>query len=142
MTSNCKTYCAKTSQSLECYMHCVVLVTFVRERKEEKPLFKQILKVTFCIITSFNMMLCLACQLLFLTGYYFTIYVKQNTLPAGRWNTISDGVTQMSLFRVQQRKQETSARRQSENWNHNIQAGLEINGNLLTNGQQFPTFGY
>ena len=58
------------------------------------------------------MMLCLACQLLFLTGYYFTIYAKQNTLPAGRWNTISDGVTQTSLFRVQQREQETSARRQ------------------------------
>ena len=57
-------------------MHCVVLVTFVRERKEEKPLFKQTLKVTFCIITSFNMMLFLACQLLFLTGYYFTIYAK------------------------------------------------------------------
>ena len=32
--------------------------------------------------------------------------------PAGRWNTISNGVTQTSLFRVQQRKQETSARRQ------------------------------
>ena len=56
-------------------------------------------------------MFCLACQLFFLTGYYFTIYAKQNTLPAGRWNTISDGVTQTSLFHVQQRKQETSARR-------------------------------
>ena len=40
------------SQSLECYMHCVMLVTFARERKEEKPLFKQTLKVTFRIITS------------------------------------------------------------------------------------------
>ena len=30
----------------------------------------------------------------------------------GRWNTISNGVTQTSLFLVQQRKQETSARRQ------------------------------
>ena len=27
------------SQSLECFMHCVVLVTFARERKEEKPLY-------------------------------------------------------------------------------------------------------
>ena len=50
------------------------------------------------------MMLCVACQLLFLTGYYSTIYAKQNTLPTGRWNTISDGVTQTSLFLVQQRK--------------------------------------
>ena len=50
------------------------------------------------------MMLCLACQLLFLTGYYFKIYAKWNTVAAGRWNTISDGVTQTSLFRVQQRK--------------------------------------
>ena len=40
------------SQTLECYMHCVVLVTFARERKEEKPLFKQTRKVTFRIITS------------------------------------------------------------------------------------------
>ena len=40
------------SQSLEWYMHCVVLITFARERKEEKPLFKQTLKVTFRIITS------------------------------------------------------------------------------------------
>ena len=35
-------------------MHCVVLVIFARERKEEeeKPLFKQTLKVMFRIITS------------------------------------------------------------------------------------------
>ena len=39
------------SQSLECYIHGVVLVTFVRERKEEKHLFKQTLQVTFRIIT-------------------------------------------------------------------------------------------
>ena len=79
-------------------MHCVV-----RERKEEKPLFKQTVKVTFRPYHEL-MMFCLACQLLFLTGYYFTIYAKENTLPAGRWNTISDGVTQTSLFRMQQRK--------------------------------------
>ena len=30
------------SQNLDCYMYCVV-----RERKEEKPFFKQTLKVTF-----------------------------------------------------------------------------------------------
>ena len=43
------------SQSLEeYYMHCVVLVTFMRERKEKKELlFKQTLKVTFRMITSF-----------------------------------------------------------------------------------------
>ena len=63
------------SQSLECYIDCVVLVTFVRERKEEKPLFKQTLKVTFRPYHEL-MMFCLACQLLFLTGYYFTIYAK------------------------------------------------------------------
>ena len=40
-------------QSLEWYMHCVVLVTFAREpRKEKKPLFKQTHMVTFHIITS------------------------------------------------------------------------------------------
>ena len=84
-------------------MHCVVLVIFARERKEEKPLFKQTLKVTFHPYHEL-MMFRLACQLLFLTGYYFTIYAKYNTLLAGRWNTISDGVMQTSLFRVQQRK--------------------------------------
>ena len=56
-------------------MHCVVLVIFARERKEEKPLFKQTLKVTFRPYHEL-MMFCLACQLLFLTGYYFTIYAK------------------------------------------------------------------
>ena len=92
------------SQRLECYMHCVVLIIFARERKEEKPLFKQTLKVTFRPYHEL-MMFCLACQLFIsLTGYYVTIYAKWNTLPAGRWNTISDGVTQTSLFRVQQRK--------------------------------------
>ena len=85
-------------------MHCVVLIIFARERKEEKPLFKQTLKVTFRPYHEL-MMFCLACQLFIsLTGYYVTIYAKWNTLPAGRWNTISDGVTQTSLFRVQQRK--------------------------------------
>ena len=58
------------SQNLDCYMHCVV-----RERKEEKPLFKQTLKVTFRPYHEL-MMFCLACQLLFLTEYYFTIYAK------------------------------------------------------------------
>ena len=102
MISKCKTFFLVRqkrdllSQSLECYMHCVVLVTFARERKEEKPLFKQTLKVTFRPYHEL-MMFCLACQLLFLTGYYFTIYAKQNTLPAGRLNTISDGVKQTSL---------------------------------------------
>ena len=33
-------------------MHCVVLVTYARERNEEKFLFKQTLKVTIRIITS------------------------------------------------------------------------------------------
>ena len=33
-------------------LHCVVLVTFAREKKEREPLFKQTLKVTFHIITS------------------------------------------------------------------------------------------
>ena len=33
-------------------LHCVVLVTFAREKKEREPLFKQTLKVTFRIITS------------------------------------------------------------------------------------------
>ena len=33
-------------------MHCAMLVTFAREREEEKPLFKQTLKVTFHNITS------------------------------------------------------------------------------------------
>ena len=42
------------SQSLECYMHCVVLVTFARERKEEKLLFKQTLKVTFRIMVDYG----------------------------------------------------------------------------------------
>ena len=41
-----------THSKFRSYMHCVVLVTFARERKEEKPLFKQTLKVTFRIITS------------------------------------------------------------------------------------------
>ena len=63
------------SQRLECYMLCVVLVIFARERKEEKPLFKQALKVTFRPYHEL-MMFCLACQLFFLTGYYFTIYAK------------------------------------------------------------------
>ena len=56
-------------------MHCVVLVIFAREGEEEKPLFKQTLKVTFRRYHEL-MMFCLACQLLFLTGYYFTIYAK------------------------------------------------------------------
>ena len=50
-------------------MHCAVLVIFERERKKEKPLFKQTLKVTFRLYHEL-MMFCLACQLLFLTGYY------------------------------------------------------------------------
>ena len=33
-------------------LHCVVLVTFAREKKEREPLFKQTFKVTFHIITS------------------------------------------------------------------------------------------
>ena len=33
-------------------LHCVVLVTFAREKKERAPLFKQTLKVTFHLITS------------------------------------------------------------------------------------------
>ena len=33
-------------------LHCVVLVTFAREKKAREPLFKQTLKVTFHIITS------------------------------------------------------------------------------------------
>ena len=33
-------------------LHCVVLVTFAREKKEREPLFKQTLKDTFHIITS------------------------------------------------------------------------------------------
>ena len=56
-------------------LHCVVLVTFAREKKEREPLFKQTLKVTFRPYHEL-MMFCLACQLLFLTGYYFTIYAK------------------------------------------------------------------
>ena len=33
-------------------LHCVVLVTFAREKKERETLFKQTLKITFHIITS------------------------------------------------------------------------------------------
>ena len=33
-------------------LHCVVLVTFAREKNEREPLFKQTLEVTFHIITS------------------------------------------------------------------------------------------
>ena len=33
-------------------LHCEVLVTFAREKKEREPLFKQTLKVTLHIITS------------------------------------------------------------------------------------------
>ena len=33
-------------------LHCVVIVTFAREKKEREPLFKQTLKVKFHIITS------------------------------------------------------------------------------------------
>ena len=84
-------------------MHCVVLVTSARERKEEKSAVQADSQAHASHYHEL-MMLCLACQVLFLTEYYFTIYAKWNTLPAGRWNTISDGVPQTSMYRVQQRK--------------------------------------
>ena len=49
------------SQSLEWYMHCVVLVTFEREpRKLKKPLFKRTHKVTFHIVTSLGVVFSLS----------------------------------------------------------------------------------
>ena len=49
------------SQSLEWYMHCVVLVTFAREPiKKKKPLFKQTHEVTFHIIMSLGVVFSLS----------------------------------------------------------------------------------
>ena len=62
-------------------MHCVVLVTFARERKEEKPLFKQTLKVTFRIITS------LSCCVWPVNSYFYPDIISQfmrNRIPCQR----------------------------------------------------------
>ena len=49
------------SQSLEWYLHCVMLATFAREpRKQKQPLFKQTHKVTFHIITSLGVVFSLS----------------------------------------------------------------------------------
>ena len=48
------------SQSFEWYMHCVVLVTFAREPRKKKPLFKQTHKVTSHIITSLGVVFSLS----------------------------------------------------------------------------------
>ena len=122
MTSKCKTQCAKNEiYSVKFRMiHALCSTSNLRAREKKRKTSVQADSQSHVSHYHELMMLCLACQLLFLTGYYFTIYAKQNTLPAGRWNTISDGVTQTSLFRVQQKKQETSARRQTfcqMNWN-------------------------
>ena len=51
-------------------LHCVVLVTFAREKKEREPLFNQTLKVTFHIITSLWVVFGLST----LISYCFNLY--------------------------------------------------------------------
>ena len=66
----------RLSQNLDCYVHCVV-----RERKEEKPLFKQTLKITFRIITS------LWCFVWPVNSYYWPDIISQfmrNRIPCQR----------------------------------------------------------
>ena len=62
------------TQSKVRMLHALCSASNLRAR-EEKSLFKQTLKVTFLSYHEL-MMFCLACQLLFLTGYYFKIYAK------------------------------------------------------------------
>ena len=105
MTSKCKTWCSKNEIYSKFRMpHALCSASNRSAREKRRKTSVQADSQGHILHYHELMMLCLACQLLFLTGYYFTIYAKENNLPEGRWNTISHGVTQTSLFRVQQRK--------------------------------------